>query len=168
MLNKNDTLLQSLTNDLRRALQMLGIIRTVTYTQDIYETAYASIGRDASPEDSAPDEYGCANSLSEVIARALPDLHFPIFLSTRTLYQYLLNSPSFKLVSTPTPGCIIISVTGTGNGSIPNGHCGVVGKQWIMSNDSRSGTWEANYTLDAWIRHYDIKGGMPTHYFSCA
>lgn len=164
----NRGLLQSLGRDCLRMLQMLGIIRAMIYNQDIYDTAYASLGRDASPEDSAPDEYGCANSVSEVIQKALPDLHFPLFLSTRTLYQYLLNSPSFKLVQAPTPGCIILSVTGTGNGVVKTGHTGIVGKTWIMSNDSRTGTWEANYTPEGWRRYFEIKGGMATHFFSCA
>lgn len=162
------SLLESLKQDLLRAMEMLGAYRRMTNRDKIYNAAYASIGMDASPQDLAPDEYGCAETLSDVIRKALPELNFPVLLSTRELYRYLQASPSWCTVEVPTPGCLILSVTGTGNGHVENGHCGVVGKQWIMSNDSRTGTWEANYQIDAWRRHYEFKGGMSTHFFDCA
>lgn len=161
------TLLESLKMDLYRALANIAIIRRMNNLEKIYETAYEAIGFDASPSDYAPDEYGCAESLSKIIQKALPELRFPNLLSTRQLYNYLLNSRSFRLTNDPKPGCIIISVTGTGNGSVKNGHTGVIGKAWIMSNDSRTGTWEANYQISAWKRYYEIKGGMYTHLFTC-
>lgn len=157
---------ESLLRDLRRALVLLGLIRNMSEEKRIhlYETAYQAIGTDASPNDSAPDELGCAESLSKVIQKAFPELNFPTVLSTRVLYWNLIQSPSFMLETTPQYGDIIISPTGTGNGRVI-GHCGIVGKTWIMSNDSRTGTWEANFTPDGWKRYYEIKGGIPTHYF---
>ena len=134
----------------------------------IYTTAYNAIGTDVSPKDYAPDDLGCAESVSNMIQKALPELRFPTAVSTYLLYAYLAQSPSFRPVNTPTPGCIIISVTGTGNGVVKNGHVGIVGKEWIMSNDSRTGTWEANFQLSSWKRYYEAKGGMQTHYFTCA
>lgn len=138
----------------------------------LYEAAFSLLGMDASPQDIVPDEFGCAETLSRVVQKAFPDLKFPTLLSTREMYSHLTRSPSFEEVDEPIYGDIIISVTGLGNGSVPNGHCGVVGRHlapngslWIMSNDSRSGTWEANYSIEGWRRFFETRGGMKTHYF---
>lgn len=138
----------------------------------LYTTAYSFLGKDASPHDIAPDEYGCAETVSDVIRTAFPELRFPTLLSTRELYDYLTRSVSFQQTDEPEYGCIVLNVTGTGNGRVPNGHTGILGQRvspdgshWIMSNDSRSGTWEPNYTLNSWRRYYEAKGGMPTLFF---
>ena len=34
-----------------------------------------------------------------------------------------------------------------------------------MSNDSRTGTFEASMTVNTWKRYYQQKGGMPTLLF---
>jgi hypothetical protein len=140
--------------------------------QHLYDTAFSFIGKDASPRDLAPDEYGCAETVSGVIQAAFPELRFPTVLSTRELFAHLNNSPSFQETDNPNAGCIIISVTGTGNGRVGNGHTGIIGEHegpddslWVMSNDSRTGTWEVNYTLNSWYRYYELKGGMAAHYF---
>ena len=154
-------LLESLKRDLLRMLEILAIMKP----NKLYETAYAYMGKDASPNDEAPDELGCAESLSRVIQRACPELNFPTILSTRKLYDYFTKSFSFVAISEPILGDIILSVTGTGSGVIPNGHTGIVGKTWILSNDSRTGTWEASFTLASWRRYYEYRGGMPTLFF---
>ncbi len=133
--------------------------------QHLYDTAVSLIGLDASPNDLAPDEYGCAESVSDVIRTAFPLINFPTLLSTRMLCARLETSADFEEMAEPLYGDIIISVTGSGNGSVLNGHTGVVGHHGIMSNSSQTGTWEQNYTLDAWNRHYALKGGMRTRFF---
>jgi len=153
-------LLESLRKDLLRMLNMLSILQR----QRLYDVAYSFIGADASPDDVAPDELGCADSLSQVIDAAFPELRFPTIVSTRELLDYLTRSPSFQEIDSPQKGDIIMSATGTGKPGFI-GHCGIVGKAWIMSNDSRTGTWEANYTLDGWKRYYEGRGGIPTKYF---
>jgi len=138
----------------------------------LYDTAYLAIGRDASPKDYAPDDLGCAESLSNVIQLAFNELHFPTLLSTKDVYNYLTKSPSFSEIDEPVYGAIILSVTGTGSGAIQHGHVGVVGQNfapdgtfWVMSNDSRTGTWEVNFSVGLWKKYYEQRGGMKTHYF---
>lgn len=140
--------------------------------QHLYLTAYSFLGRDASPLDWARDDVGCSDSVSRVLQKAFPELRFPTFLSTRELYAYFTNSPSFKEEQTPEFGRIILSVTGMGNGKVSNGHVGIIGRNtsqdgslWVMSNDSRFGTWEANLTVTSWNRYYRDRGGMVTHIF---
>ena len=140
---------------------MLAIMRP----NKLYETAYSLLGTDVSPQDEAPDELACVNSLSKIIQKAYPQLNFPALLSTRDLYDYLSDIVAFKEVASPIAGDIILSVTGAGNGSVKNGHTGIVGKHWIMSNDSKNGMWTANYTLDGWRNYFEKRGGMATHFY---
>jgi hypothetical protein len=139
---------------------------------DLYDAAFASLGIDRTPNDEVPDEVACVHQLSTIIRDALPELRFPIMDSTKVLYGFLEGSLSWKPVDKPEKGDIILSVTGSGNGKIKNGHVGICGKNlspdgtpWIMSNDSRNGLWLANYTLKAWKLNYERKGGMTTHFY---
>lgn len=142
----------------------------------LYEVArkFVDEKRDASPNDIAPDELGCAESVNEIIKAAFGEyLYKGNRLSTYWLFRELRNSAGWKEVYIPSPGCIVISPTAYGSrknpdGSlvIPNGHTGVVmldGK--IASNDSRDGIFRENYTLDSWADRYVRRGGYPMKYF---
>lgn len=156
-------MLEFLKNALLLAQEYLGMLNR----QKLYNTAYSLLGIDVSPNDLAPDEYGCAETLSDVIKRAFPDLNFPVTLSTTLLFEHLeADTKNWDVAQVPQPGDVVISPTGYGSGRVPNGHCGIVGKYQIMSNDSRTGTWEANFTLDGWRRYYHDKGGYPVFFFS--
>lgn len=133
--------------------------------EKLYKTSKASIGVEVSPLDIAPDNLACVESLSKIIQKAVPELQFPTLLSTRELFEYLERSVSFTPVNEPLYGDIILSVTSTGDGTIAHGHTGIYGKTWIMSNDSRTGTWEANYLPDAWQRYFSGRGKMKTLYY---
>lgn len=163
-------LLDSVLADWVHFFESIGMAKSKD--QRLYDASYSFLGTDASPADIAPDEYGCAESLSKVVQKALPELRFPTILATWILYDHFTKSPSFQQIDKPEPHCIVLSVTGTGNGRVPNGHVGIIGENkapdgsyWIMSNNSYSGTWEVTGTLNAWNRYYQIKGGMPTLYF---
>lgn len=153
-------------------LEALRVIRRRMNRDKLYDTAYSLLGTDASPSDLAPDAFGCAETVSDIVRAALPDLKFPLLVSTRDMYLYLLRSPSFDQVDTPDFGDIIISPTGFGNGNLENGHTGIVGKNlspdgspYIISNDSRTGTLEVNFTLNSWRRFYNAHGGFPVVFF---
>jgi hypothetical protein len=149
-------------------LSIIAFPRMPTNRELIYAKALSMLGTDASPNDEANDVYGCVDTIEE--------LYFGLFgryigpkktLSTHILYQYLEESPSFKKVSAPSPGTIIISPTGYGGkNGVANGHVGICGQNdIIMSNDSRTGTFEENYSQAAWKRYYGDKGGYPIHFF---
>src|SRR3990167_9492502 len=100
------TLLESLKKDLYQALKTLAIMRP----NKLYDTAYSLLGTDVSPQDNAPDELACTESLSRVIQKAYPELNFHTWLSTRQLYDYLLATIVFDEVASPIIGDIILSV----------------------------------------------------------
>jgi hypothetical protein len=139
----------------------------------LYYTALYFLGRDASPSDLAPDELGCADSVSAILFRAFGHkcgINYTI--STSQMYYQLLSSDKWMMVGTPQRGDIIISPTGMGDGRImngrriTNGHVGIVGDgELIYSNSSANGIFEQNYTVQTWKDRYTTNGGYPVFYF---
>lgn len=133
-------------------------------SDQLHKVAINSLGQDASPKDRAPDELGCAETVSELINLVTP---FPIITGTWTLADNLKKNKKFIQIKNPKVGAVIISPTGEGGTKeIPNGHTGIVGhNNKIMSNDSRTGTFEENYTVSSWEERYKKRGKYPVYYF---
>lgn len=129
----------------------------------VYQTALKYLGVDASPRDIVDDVVGCAESVTTILRE---HVKMPIIPGTASLYAFLGASTLFRRVSMPMPGDIIISPTGMGNGKI-QGHTGIVGhNNLIMSNDSYTGKWMANYTISTWNARYADKGKLPVVYYT--
>lgn len=131
---------------------------------EIFEYCLTQLGKDASPKDLAPDELGCAETVTTILNHLFPDV--PVLIGTTQLYDYLLESPYFAKVGTPMAGDIIISPTGFGGfNGITNGHTGFVGNNdSIMSNSSLSpnvGKFLQNYTYQTWVARWGKLGGYP-------
>jgi len=93
----------------------------------LFATAVKALGTDASPNDVAPDEYACAETVWDILAMAFPlNVGFPFTVSTNQLYKFLKNCSQYIQVDNPLEGDIIISPTGYGNGVLPNGHTGII------------------------------------------
>lgn len=133
----------------------------------LFDYACTFLGKDASPEDIATDEYGCAETVSDIIHGCFGD--FPkdgTIVSTTKLYQQLKIHPKFRQTFDLKPGNIIISPTGYGNGTIKNGHTGIIGEnQIIMSNNSKTGNFEKNYPIKSWVDRFKLEGGFPIFVF---
>lgn len=133
----------------------------------LYLMALISLGTDASPNDIAPDEFGCAETVDSIYKRAFGAyIAGSITLSTAKLYTKFLSDTTHWLeVAKPRQGDIVISPTGHGNGKIM-GHVGIVGSGVnIMSNNSYTGYFEENYTLETWKARYVGSGGLPMRFF---
>lgn len=130
----------------------------------LLEVCEGAIGTDASPSDNAPDELGCAETVTTLLRKVYPTT--PIITGTYTLLQYLDNPKNgFVITHTPTPECIVLSPTGTGNAGTV-GHVGIVLEDGIIaSNDSRTGKFMKNYDLSTWRSRYHEKQGMPVFYY---
>ena len=129
----------------------------------LFITAVCSLGTDASPNDVAPDELGCAETVDTIFKKAFGDyINGPVVtLSTNVLFNRFIQGNGFTELQTPVPGCIVISPTGYGtNPQMPNGHVGIVSMDGrIMSNTSATGLFMENYTLDTWKARYVVVGG---------
>lgn len=137
--------------------------------QILHDTALSFLGQDASPKDRASDELGCVESVCEVWRAAFGTL-LSDTLSTASLYRLFKIDSRFELVpaSGPfLPGDFIISPTGLGsNPNVPHGHVGIFGENGtIMSNTSKTGRWERNYTKQSWDERYKHQGGYPVYVF---
>ncbi len=120
----------------------------------LYAKALTYLGVDASPSDVAPDEYGCADTVSAIILNCFgPIIKYSV--STAELFNILDKSKHFKRVTEFRFGDIIISPTGKGDGRLANGHVGIFGEgEEIMSNSSATGNFTNNFTLTSWVERY--------------
>jgi peptidoglycan hydrolase-like protein with peptidoglycan-binding domain len=141
--------------------EVLGIPKS----EILYAIAKSLLHIDASPDDRAPDEVGCADTVNCVFKSAFGH-EIGGTVSTHDLYLALKASPEFVQTANPVRGDIIISPTGFGDGRMQNGHVGIVSdNNTIMSNSSSTGTFEQNYTILAWRSRYGVGGGFPVVFF---
>lgn len=154
-------------NGLLEQLKLILKLLTALRSKLIVSIAKDHLGIDASPLDRAADEYGCAESVTEILNKAVG---FPIITGTWTLNDYLMRHAKWVPTQHPKPGDIIISPTGTskkGKKAPFVGHVGIMGDNGIiMANDSYTGKWSAHYTLKTWKERYEDKGGYPTYYYT--
>lgn len=166
MINKMNELKERI-NILIGKLKLLIAIQNISTPQGqkIFETAKKCLGIDASPNDVAPDELGCADTVSNILIKA--GFTMPVIISTAKLYDYLNTQNTWVKLDTPLMGDVVVSPTGMGGlNGIKHGHTGIVGTgNVIMSNSSATGTFEPNYTISSWIQKYKVKGGYPIFYF---
>jgi hypothetical protein len=148
----------------RNFLQM--ILDRLLFKKSLLTVIEESIGTDASPHDLAPDELGCAETVTTILKRIYPQM--PILVGTEALYQYLQHpSNGWERIDTPEIGCIVISPTGMGKKGT-HGHVGfVLADDVIASNSSRKeslGKFIKNFTVNTWLTYFS---GMsyPTLYY---
>jgi len=125
--------------------------------------AASAVGIDVSPNDVAPDELGCSESVSELINLLIP---FKIQTFTGYLNDQLISDKRVKgVIIVFRPGDIVISPTPF-PGSPKIGHTAIIGRggKWY-SNSSYSGVWEQNYDYLSWRERYQKKLGLPLNVF---
>lgn len=139
----------------------------VTNSMKLYETAKASLGKDMSPENKAPNSLACMESMDGVYLAAFGEhlLDPDERLSTQLGYQAMLKDGRLEPISAPEGGCIVICPTGYSSIGTSHGHTGVWGEYDVMSNDSNTGLWSDNYTHDAWYNLFQKTLGFPVFYF---
>lgn len=120
-----------------------------------------ALDNDITPDDLVPDPVACAITVSTLINRV--DATFPKVAGTWTLYDILEHRKDYARVTDPMPGDIVISPTGLSKSkTMPNGHTGVImSSKKIASNDSATGKFMENYTMESWTDRYVTKGGYP-------
>lgn len=132
----------------------------------LYYCAKSWLGKDASPNDIAPDEYGCAETVNHINFTAFGD-YVGGDVSTYRMYKALKDNPLYAKVTKPIRGDIILSPTGYGGTpEVSVGHTGFVSDDnVIMSNFSADGLFKEHYTLDTWKERYQVRGKFPIHFY---
>lgn len=133
----------------------------VSLALQIYNEAHNWIGKDASPKNAAVQELACAESVCTILHGVIPD--FPLdIISTAVLAQTLEHHPHFASTDLFWPGTIIVSP----RTATINGHAGIfLSGGRIASNDSKTGLFEDNYSLDEWAKEMRVKRGLRILYF---
>lgn len=117
----------------------------------LYVTAKECLGIDASPNDRAPDELGCAETVNNIVFKVFGD-YAGGDLSTIRMYHSIKNNIKFIQVRSPLPGDIILTPT---ESPTKIGHVGIMGYGGkIMSNRSETGRFEDHLNLDSWNEKY--------------
>lgn len=115
-----------------------------------------ALGTDVTPDDLVPDRVACAITASTLIHKV--DSTFPKVSGTWTMYDILEHRTDYARVTDLLPETIVISPTGLGNPGT-NGHVGIALEHGLIaSNDSATGQFTANYTLDSWKARYGAMG----------
>jgi len=148
---------KNLSGSKKQVSVLQAILNVLMQKQTFLEICEAHLGVDASPKDIVSDDVACAETVATLLNKY--DGKTPLITGTWTLNEYLKKT--YKTVTEPLPGDIIMSPTGTGKyGTI--GHVGVVmGDGTIASNDSRTGLFVKNYSMETWKRRYHETQGMP-------
>ena len=113
------------------------------------------------------NELGCAQTVNNILKNSLGYEAGGGASTAKMLDEILVNS-NFKEMTTTTAeaGDIILSATGTGNGSIAHGHVGFLGESGIIySNNSVKGVLDNHITATEWKNYFVVKGGFPVRYF---
>lgn len=136
-----------------------------TNGQIIYNCAKACLDQAIAPVTLA--ELGCAITVYKILQMAGLPLEVTDPTSTASLYLALSNSGLFEHIDTPEAGCIVISPTGSQAPRSPlqHGHCGIVLVYGIGSNDSLTGTFRENFTIEGWNAYFATMGLFPVFYF---
>lgn len=128
----------------------------------VYDTAKNNIGNNL----CSNKVLGCAETVNKIFEMALGD---PIGgdSSTQAMMPFLLNRNCFMEVflGDQLPGDIIISPTGSGDGTLEHGHVGIIAIYGILSNSSSDGRLHENYDVETWNNYYHIYGHFPVRFF---
>lgn len=125
------------------------------------------LGVDFTPLDVIPDEVGCAEAVTTILKQA--GVIDSVIAGTWTLNRHFEQSKNWLPTNNPQPGDVIISPTGHAKEktSVKRGHVGIVGDKGIIySNDSYTGKWMANYTIQTWHDRYSKLGKYPVYYYT--
>lgn len=139
------------------------IIIPKTGREKLYEIALKYVGTDPTPQDLQSDEFACAEVVSTLLKKLLPD--FPVLTFTPTLLEQLKKDNRFKQTNEFKEGNIIISPTLSGNGTVV-GHVGIISQNGeILSNASSSGLWTNKYNNLSWVERYSRGGKLALYLF---
>jgi hypothetical protein len=131
----------------------------------IYRVAKLNLDNHLTMDNSVPKEVGCGQALSKVLSLSGYWVPKGGIAGTAMMLDFLVGNKAFKEVTEPLRGDVAVCATGQAGSLVPHGHVGIVGNEWVMSNSSQTGLWEANYTLDGWRDFFEWRCGFKTRYF---
>lgn len=156
------------TKSLKRHKSVLQtIIDRLMNKRTLLDVCEEYLGKDASPQDAAPDELGCADTVTTLMRKVYPSV--PHMVSTVELSKWLSDPKNgYARVNDPEPEDIIVSPTS----GTKVGHTGIfLDDDVIASNDSglyhrpNQGKFFKNYSMTTWTRRFRDRLGLPVYVF---
>lgn len=131
-----------------------------TLKEKFIKVCLDALDTEVTPKDETPDEVACAQVMSTLIKKVLPD--FPIYESTQYLDQKMFIDKRFERILTPERGAIIMSPK-VGSSF---GHVGAfVTSEKIASNSSKDGIFRSNYDWQSWIKTFKEGRGLRVYLY---
>lgn len=130
--------------------------------QKLYSVAYANLGKHLTLDNTVPEEVGCCEAVSAVLAQAGYTLPPKGIAGVNYLISWMKDK-GFQEVSQAEVGAIITAHS-PDYYSPGYAHVGICGEHWIMSNSSANGLFQANYTFPGWLSYFGGHGSQ-TRYF---
>jgi hypothetical protein len=135
-------------------------VKEPTMQEKFLKVCLDALDEEVTPKDEVPDNVACAQTLSTLLKKVLPD--FPIIASTKDLDAKLYMDKRFKRITEPKRGCIVISPRTQST----NGHTGTfITSERIASNDSKTGKWVGNYSWQGWIKEFRDRRGLKIYLY---
>jgi hypothetical protein len=131
----------------------------------IYNEAAACLDKHVTIDPTVSPDLGCAEAVSYVLKNAGYNLPVTGIPGTAALWEWIKESRQFAETTTPVPGDIVISPTGTSTINSPHGHVGIQAKYGILSNDSDTGLFAEKYTNITWGNYFHTIEGFPVLYY---
>lgn len=130
-------------------------IKPMNNSDKLLKVCLDALDTDVTPQDIVKDDLACAEVMSTLIKKVLPD--FPIIDSTKNLDMKLFTDKRFKRFDMTGRGRIIISPRTNGT----HGHVGIfITDERIASNNSLTGKFVGNYTWQSWIKEFKERRGL--------
>lgn len=136
-------------------------------TTELYAISLESLGTDASPQNLARPEVACAETVTHLISLVDSSIEWTNKLATFYMRKDMLGGKHFVRVDTPRRGSVVLSATDWNkNGQVVTGHVGIyLGDDHIASNNSSTGIFDINYSLESWKRYFVAHEGLDMLFF---
>lgn len=132
------------------------ILDTLTMRKSLIDLCKENLGKDVTPDDLVPDSVACAITATTILRKL--DSTIPLMAGTWSMWDFLEHRKDYARVNVPTPETIIICPTTPGH-PFP-GHVGFfMDDMTIASNDSATGKFVKNYSLETWRNRWEKVGG---------
>lgn len=129
----------------------------------IYEVAKSCYGKDISIDQSIPNNVQCSAAVSFILNKVPCGFPASGFADTFELDAWLAQSQDFKEVpfAEADYGDVIVSPR---NGPV-HGHCGIIAKYGILSNDSATGLFLEFFSEASWKEYFGMLRGLEIHIY---
>lgn len=139
----------------------------------IHDVLVQFLGKKCTLNPQIPPDVSCAEAVSFLLAQVGILDGAEGIAGTQTLLEWVLAQPTlFKEIYAPQESALLISATGTGNGTV-EGHTGFFGGlgtqytgDWgIVSNNSQTGLLGEQWSWSGWTKNYTQLGGIRPRIF---